>query len=753
MLQVFSRQCGKEIEGKISMESLMIRGRTITPEDISLIRFLIKQFSHRGKTFISIRLAETWKWYQPNGRLKDRACRDILTALERRKAIYLPPSPKRSPTVGRAKNLSKWSTLIETTPIEGRIKELKPFTIKMVTHTALEDKWNYLMRTYHYLGHKVLVGAYLKYLVFIRDRVVAATGWSSAVWKLAPRDNAIGWTIQQRNRNLHRVANNSRFLILPWVRIRNFASHILSQTIRVLNLDWLKVYGYRLWVLETFIDPQRFAGSSYKAANWIYVGQSKGYQKQGNSFEFHNQPKEVYLYPLCREFRKKIGCQSDDLPRLDHKYFLSFQQTVPKGGKKMILEHANWDRQVLPPLDLSEADIDGITDEFKVFHTLFHNAYKRIEQNELSQCYIQGLMSPIERKSMEPIAINLMDPQRVRSLQHFVSSGLWDLNLLAQRHKEETAKTIADPLGVYSVDSSEFVKQGKDSVGVLRQYCGRLGKIENCQSGVFLGYSSPHGYGLLDRRLFLPEKWFTADYQKRWNKCKIPDDIIFRTKPQLAVQMVNRIYASDLFPAKWITCDTIFGNSPDFIDNLPEDLFYLAEVASNTHVWRSRPQTHVPGYSGKGRRPTKTKLKDGEPKSEEVRKIARDPSLDWETVILDEGAKGPIVAKISRLRVVESRDGLPDKDRWLFLRCCPDTGETKYFLSNSPADIHIAEMARVCILRWPIEQCFKEGKNKIGMGDYEHRSWQAWHRHMTFVFIAQLFLLRLRHKFKKKPLH
>ena len=117
------------------------------------------------------------------------------------------------------------------------------------------------------------------------------------------------------------------------------------------------------------------------------------------------------------------------------------------------------------------------------------------------------------------------------------------------------------------------------------------------------------------------------------------------------------------------------------------------------------------------------------------------------------GSKGPIVAKIARLRVIESRDSLPDKERWLFLRFCPDTGETKYFLSNATVDTPIDEMARVCILRWPIEQCFKEGKSKIGMGDYEHRSWEAWHRHMTFVFVAQLFLLRLRHKFKKKHLH
>jgi SRSO17 transposase len=684
--------------------------------------------------------------------MKDRACRDILTTLEKRKIIELPSSLKRSAKATAVQYPSQSIMPVETTLIEGTVKQFRPFRITMVSQTPLEIQWNHLMKTYHYLGHSVLVGTYLKYLVFNNQRIVAATGFSSAVWKLAARDDAIGWTVEQRNKYLHRVANNTRFLIFPWVRIKNFASHILSQTIRILNSDWLKVYGYRLWLLETFIDTDRFMGSSYKAANWIYVGETKGFRKHGKSFEFHNQPKEVYLYPLCREFRKKIGCEVRDLPCLDHRYFLSLDQPAQKGVERMILQHADWDRQVLPRLDLSEEDIEAITDEFKDFHTLFHDAFKRIEQIELSQCYIQGLMSPIERKSMEPIAINLLNIQRVRSMQHFVSSGVWDLDRLAQRHKKETAKTVADPLGVLSADSSEFAKQGKDSVGVARQYCGRLGKTENCQSGVFIGYSSPKGYVLLDRRLFLPEIWFTEDYEQRWKKCKIPDDTPFRTKPQLAMEMVNKIYASDLFPAKWITCDTVFGNSPDFIDNLPEELFYLAEVPSNTHVWRSRPQTHVPAYSGKGRRPTKTKLKDGEPKSEEVKKIAEDPSLEWETVILDEGSKGPIVAKIARLRVVESRDGLPGKERWLFLRRCPDTGETKYFLSNAPVDIHIDEMARVCILRWPIEQCFKEGKNKIGMGDYEHRSWQAWHRHMTFVFIAQLFLLRLRHKFKKKPL-
>ena len=731
-------------------EPLIIRGRIVTPSDIELIQFLSKEYRNHGRTFVSRRLAEAWKWVQANGRPKDRACRDILAVLERRNIIDLPslrPRPRQSiiPITPPA------SIDIDDSLMEGTVSDLRPFAVKLVSQTPLEAKWNHLMKNYHYLGYKVLVGAYLKYLVFSNDRIVAATGWSSAVWKLAARDDAIGWSIHQRIKCLHRVANNTRFLIFPWVRIKNLASHLLSQMVRVVNSDWFKVYGYRLWFLETFVDSGRFKGSSYRAANWIHVGQTKGFRKHGNSFQFHGQPKEVFLYPLCRDIRKKVGCESGNLPCLDHKYFLSLEKPEQKGERAMILEHAEWDRQVLPPLDLNEADIDALTDEFREFHSLFHGAYKRIEQMELSQCYIQGLMSPIERKSMEPIAINMMDTHRVRSLQHFVSSGVWSTDQLAQRHKEETATTIADPLGVISADSSEFPKKGKDSVGVAKQYCGRLGKLENCQSGVFIGYASPKGYALLDRRVFLPEKWFTEAYEGRREKCKIPDDITFKTKPQLAVEMINRIYASGLFPAQWVTCDTVFSNSPDFIDNLPEGLLYLAEIPSNRRVWRSRPQTHIPAYRGKGRLPTKTTLKDGESDSQEVKEIAKDPPLEWKTVVLDEGAKGPLMARVARLRVVASRDGLPDIECWLFLRSSLETGETKYFFSNAPADIPMDEMTRVCILRWPIEQCFNEGKSKIGMGDYEHRSWEAWHRHMTFVFIAQLFLLRLRHKFKKKP--
>ncbi len=729
-----------------------IRGRKVTSSDIDEVRSIIAEHRNQSRSYISKKLAERWKWFQPNGNLKDRACRDILLALEKRDFIKLPPSRRMINHQNGNYHFSKPPSEIDSTPLFGAIDQLKPLICKMVSRTSLEPMWNYLVNRYHYLGYKILVGSNLKYLVFSENRFVAALGWNSAVWKLADRDKAIGWSADQKKKYLHRVSNNSRFLIFPWVTSPGLASYLLSKCVRTLNSDWMKVYNYRLWLLESFVQTDMYNATSYRAANWIHVGRTKGFKKQGNTFKFDGQTKEVFLYPLKRDFRKKIGCDSKSLPPLDHKYLLSVEKTFQRGGDKMILRHPGWDPEVLPPLNLDESDVDKLSDEFEQFHQLFKDAFRRVEQIDLSQCYIQGLMSPLKRKSMEPIALGFMGPERVRSLQHFVSSGKWDLDILSDIHREEAAKTLADPDGIFNIDATEIPKKGKESVGVARQYCGRLGKRENCQSGVFLGYSSPKGYGLLDRRLYLPEIWFTKEYEERWKKCKIPEDVIFKTKPQLAAEMIKDIQESVLFPAKWITCDCAYGNSHEFLDNLPEGLNYLADVPCNTLVWLTRPETAIPPYSGRGRRPKIEKLKEGEPKPIKVKEIAKDSNLDWKLHILDEGAKGPIVAKMARLRVIESRDFLPGKERWLLIRHCPDSNETKYFLSDASIDAPFDEMCRVCILRWPIEQCFKEGKSEIGMDHYEHRSWPAWHRHMTFVFLAQLFLLRFRHTLKKKPL-
>jgi SRSO17 transposase len=481
-----------------------------------------------------------------------------------------------------------------------------------------------------------------------------------------------------------------------------------------------------------FRFESRFLGSCYRAANWVCVGYTKGMGKKGGCFVYHGQSKKVYLYVIDKFMRDKIGSSEEGDPPLTREFLLSMkpQLALSKEKKKMIIRHEGWRPDLPPRLDLSRDDVDNLADELASFHALFEDGFKRIEQHDLGRCYLQGLLSDVDRKSMEPMALRLSGPKAVRNLQRFMSEYRWDEEFIGDRHRRELAALIGDRDGAFSVDSSEFPKKGTESVGVGRQYCGRLGKIENCQSGVFVGYASSKGFGLVDRRLFMPEHWFSAKNEKRREKCKVPADLTFKTKPQLAVEMIRQLHSTGLFPGRWVTCDTIFGNSPDFVDGLPDDLYYLAEVVKTTKVWGESGSVNI----------------DSSNETRPISQVANDPDLHWHEVKLLEGAKGPIMARIARLRVITAKDG---QEKWLFMRHCPESGKIKYFLSNASVETTLKEMIHVCTLRWPVEQCFQEGKGELGMDHYEHRSWAAWHRHMTYVFLAQLFLLKLRFTLKK----
>jgi SRSO17 transposase len=300
-----------------------------------------------------------------------------------------------------------------------------------------------------------------------------------------------------------------------------------------------------------------------------------------------------------------------------------------------------------------------------------------------------------------------------------------------------------------TVDPSEFLKKGKESVGVARQYCGAAGKVENCQSGVFVGYSSDKGYGLLSCRLYMPQNWFLKEQEQRRKASLVPEDLVFETKQEIALKLINEVVSTGLFPAKWIGADAAFGSDIEFLNALPKDLYYFAAIKSDTQVFTKKPKIGLPAYKGRGRRPSKTTILPGQPKPRTVSEIAKSSQLAWKPVIVAEGAKGPIIAKVARIRIYLSRDGLPAGDQqWLFLRQNTD-GQIKYAICNAPKKISLLELVKASTMRWPIEQCFQEGKGQVGMDGYEHRSWPAWHRHMTYVFLALHFLLRMRLLFKK----
>ena len=185
---------------------------------------------------------------------------------------------------------------------------------------------------------------------------------------------------------------------------------------------------------------------------------------------------------------------------------------------------------------------------------------------------------------------------------------------------------------------------------------------------------------------------------------------------------------------------------------MPEDLYYFAHIRSASKVFTRKPKIGLPEYKGRGPRPTKMKLLSGQPKPRKVSEIANSHRLHWMSVILAEGTKGPITAEVARVRIYLSRKGLPEgKERWLFMRKNSD-GQIQYAISNAPRRIKFQELVKASNMRWPIEQCFQEGKSYLGMGNYEHRSWPAWHRHMIFVFLGLHFLLRMRLRYKKKAL-
>jgi SRSO17 transposase len=301
----------------------------------------------------------------------------------------------------------------------------------------------------------------------------------------------------------------------------------------------------------------------------------------------------------------------------------------------------------------------------------------------------------------------------------------------------------------FTLDSSEFPKKGKDSAGVAPQYCGHLGKIANCQSGVFLGYASEKGYGLLDQQLYVPEQWFGPEYAGRRRKTDFPESLTFKTKPQLALELLEKAEQNGSFPGHWIAVDSIYGSDPLFLDTIGEKYNYFADIRSNAQFWLERPEVCLPSYKGRGRYPKKEKP-DNDPLR--VSEIAKKSSLHWETANLGEGAKGPIIAQVARLRVIEHKDGLPGKELWLFLRRNAD-GEVKYSISNAPVDMPLEEMIRVSKMRWTIEQLFQEGKSYLGMDHYEVRSYPGWHRHMALVTMAMHFLLDVRLQFGEKKLY
>ena len=378
-------------------------------------------------------------------------------------------------------------------------------------------------------------------------------------------------------------------------------------------------------------------------------------------------------------------------------------------------------------------------------HGRFLPCFGRRECREHSLGYLRGLLLAGGRKSVEPMALVFGGPSEdptkieqsiVLAWQRFLTVSPWEAQnvqreLQAVFNEEFVPAAAGSPVGTVGViDGSSFVKQGRESVGVQRQWCGRLGKQDNCQVGVFLLGVTPAGSALLDHQLYLPETW-AADAPRR-KKTRVPEDVVFQTKPQIAATLLAR----SAVRFDWVTADEEFGRDGSFLDALEQSQqCYLLEIPADTTAWAEKPLRQTPDEM-----------------VWQVRLLAATfPANAWQVLTLREGGNGPLAFEFARIRIWSVRHRHAGPPLWLLVRrSLEPVPEVKYYLSNAAADMPLETMAQVTGVRWRVEEFFEDAKGQLGMAQYEARSWTSWHHHMSLVALAHLYVTQTRRDLNRK---
>lgn len=372
---------------------------------------------------------------------------------------------------------------------------------------------------------------------------------------------------------------------------------------------------------------------------------------------------------------------------------------------------------------------DAWSTSLETFFGYFAQFFQRSETRENAQRYMRGLLADVKRKNSWQLAeaMGLDDPH---PLQRVLNEALWSTDDVLHQLRQITIQQLGYEPGIGVIDESGFVKWGDQSAGVARQYCGRLGKVENCQVGVFLGYVAPTGAAFLDGQLYLPQGW--CDDRERCRQAKIPDTVAFQTKPQIAQAMMERAW-DEAIPMQWVTADTLYGNSPGLREAIHRaNRRYVMAIGSHHRVIQG----------------------DGEPPIALHRLVDSLADPVWERLYFRLGEQGVIGYDWTRMRISMLNDEIGEQ--WLLIQRTLDEEPTHTFwISNAPLDIPLVDMVAVALSRHPIEELLEEAKGDVGMADYEVRHWHGWHRHMTLVMMAHTWLKLLQHdqREKKSPTH
>jgi SRSO17 transposase len=400
-------------------------------------------------------------------------------------------------------------------------------------------------------------------------------------------------------------------------------------------------------------------------------------------------------------------------------------------------------------------DVRAAAEQLVQFHRRFAPLFGKDQAQDHAYTYLKGLMCCPERKSIEPIALCTGTGQ-VSGLQKFIAVAPWGADDVQDEIQSVFADELAPsaagaPIGIVGViDESGFSKKGAKSAGVARQHNGRLGKEDNCQVGVYLIGVAPAGSALLGHRLYLHKSWYEGDEApRRRAEAHIPDDLPFRTKPQIAGAMVRDVVVTGVVGLDWVTADEEYGQNGELLDDLEElGQRYVMEVPTTTTVWTADPASCLPPHSGRGRRPVR-------PSREAVRSVAELaaglPADAWQRVQVREGAVGPLVFEFAAVRAWAVRHRKPGPPIWVLIRRSLEAEpEVKYYVSNGDAATPLGVLAEVACTRHQVEDFLEDSKSYLGMAQYETRSWVGWHHHMALVGLAHLFVVLTRLRLKKK---
>ncbi len=386
-------------------------------------------------------------------------------------------------------------------------------------------------------------------------------------------------------------------------------------------------------------------------------------------------------------------------------------------------------------------ELRSLRPQLDLFLDRYALLFGRPEAQGHARRFVQGLLLGGERRSVENIA-EAVDGCVVRSLQQFISASPRDAAAVLDELRRQVTTEWGDPDAVLTVDETGFPKKGVKSAGVKRQYSGTLGRTENCQVGVFLGYHAAKGHALPDRRLFLPAEW-AADAPRR-AEAGVPEAVVFRTKPELALAMAADAAAAGL-PFRWVAGDGVYGDSPTFCRGVRAlGRWYVLDSSADARVWTAEPELVPPGRKpARGRPTTVTRVKTKPARVDEV--VAGLPASAWRQVAVAEGSQGPLVCDYAELAVWFIEEGLPGvPERLLVRRSIGQEAELKYHRTNAPASVPLPVLAAVRSKRWSIEQDFQNAKGECGLDEYETRGWAGWHHHTALSVLALWFLARQR---------